>query len=119
MAAGKGEAVLDPAKAGPDFKIQGEYVGTHPEGDQIGLNIIALGDGKFRAVGFEGGLPGDGWTKENPKHQFTVTTKDGMMVFKEKDGVEYTATLKDGKLTSYLDGKGFAVLKKVIRKSFT
>ena len=71
--------VIDPAKAGPDFKIQGEYVGTHPEGDPIGLNIIALGDGKFRAVGFEGGLPGDGWTRENKKDLFTVTKKDGKM----------------------------------------
>ena len=117
MAAGKGEALLDPVKAGPDFKIQGEYVGKHPEGDQIGLNIIALGDGKFRAVGFEGGLPGDGWTKENPKHQFTVTTKGGMMVFNEKDGVEYTAEFRDGKLVSFLDGQPFSTFKKVTRKS--
>ena len=118
-AAGKGEAVLDPAKAGPDFKVQGEYLGETAEGDRVGLNIVALGDGKFKAIGFEGGLPGDGWTKENEKHAFTVATKDGMMVFKEKDGVEYTARLKDGKLTSYLDGKEFAVFKKVTRKSPT
>ena len=109
MAAGKGDVFLDPAKAGPDFKVQGEYFGENSEGERIGLNIVALGDGKFKAVGFEGGLPGDGWTKENEKHAFTVATKDGMMVFKEKDGVEYTASLKGGKLTSYLDGKGFAV----------
>ena len=119
MAAGKGDVFLDPAKAGPDFKVQGEYLGENSEGERIGLNIVALGDGKFKAVGFEGGLPGDGWTKENEKHAFTVATKDGMMVFKEKDGVEYTASLKGGKLTSYLDGKGFAVLKKVTRKSPT
>ena len=118
-AAGKGEAVLDPAKAGPDFKIQGEYTGETAEGDRIGLNIIALGDGKFRAVGFEGGLPGDGWTKENPKHQFAVTTKDGMMVFKEKDGSEYTAEFRDGKLVSFLDGQPFSTFKKVTRKSPT
>ena len=74
MAAGRGDAVLDPAKAGPDFKIQGEYLGENSEGERIGLNIIALGDGKFKAVGFEGGLPGDGWTKENEKHAFTVAT---------------------------------------------
>ena len=111
--------VIDPAKAGPDFKIQGEYVGTHPDGDQIGLNIIALGDGKFRAVGFEGGLPGDGWTKENKKHLFTITKEDGKMIFLEGDGTKYTAEFKKGKLVSSLDGKPFSTFKKVNRKSST
>ena len=103
--------VIDPAKAGPDFKIQGEYVGTHPDGDQIGLNIIALGDGKFRAVGFEGGLPGDGWTKENKKHLFTITKEDGKMIFMEGDGTKYTAEFKKGKLVSSIDGKPFSIFK--------
>jgi hypothetical protein len=119
IGAGKGEAVIDPAKAGPDFKIQGEYVGVHPEGDQIGLNIIALGAGKFQAVGFEGGLPGDGWTKENNKHLFKVTNKDGKLIFLEDDGTEYSAEFRDGKLVSFLDGQPFSTFKKVIRKSPT
>ena len=40
----------DPAQAGPDFAAQGEYVGTLPiEGKEakIGLQIVALGGGKF------------------------------------------------------------------------
>ncbi|MDP7011566.1 MAG: DUF1080 domain-containing protein [Verrucomicrobiota bacterium] len=119
IAAGKGNAALDPAQAGPDFEIQGEYVGTHPEGDQIGLNIIALGDGKFRAVGFEGGLPGDGWTKGKEKHLFKVTNNDGKMVFLDGDAIKYTAEFKGGKLVSFLDGKPFSTFKKVIRKSPT
>src|SRR5689334_18406378 len=40
----------------PDFKIQGEYAGTH-----FGAQIIALGSGEFQAVLCPGGLPGDGW----------------------------------------------------------
>ena len=118
-AAGKSEAVLDPAKAGPDFKIQGEYTGETTEGDRIGLNIIALGAGKFQAVGFEGGLPGDGWTKENPKHLFSLTIKDGKMVFLEKDGTEYTGEFRAGKLMSYQDGQEFVNFEKVNRKSPT
>lgn len=54
----------DPAQAGPDYAVQGEYVGTiqTDEGpEKWGAHIIALGDGKFRAVGYPGGLPGDGW----------------------------------------------------------
>ncbi len=45
-----------------DFQIQGEYVGEFDD-DHCGVNIIAEGNGKFRFVAFDDGLPGDGWRK--------------------------------------------------------
>ena len=45
------EAVND-----PDFALQGEYTS-----DNLALQVVALGDGRFRAVLYRGGLPGDGW----------------------------------------------------------
>ncbi|MCC6884301.1 MAG: DUF1080 domain-containing protein [Verrucomicrobiales bacterium] len=44
----------------PDFQIQGEFAG-----DQLGAQVIALGEGRFQAVLFYGGLPGAGWDQKN------------------------------------------------------
>lgn len=51
---------LDPAAAGPDYQVQGEYVGE--SGDRkLSAQVIALGNGTFQAVFYAGGLPGEGW----------------------------------------------------------
>lgn len=47
-----------------DFFLQGEYTGCYVLSagvlSSIGLQVIALGDGKFQAVEYAGGLPGNG-----------------------------------------------------------
>jgi hypothetical protein len=118
FAAGKGSGVLDLKKAGPDFVIQGEYSGENSEGDKVGLNIIALGDGKFQGVGFTGGLPGNGWD-EGEKLAFIIKGDGEKMVFTDPDTNEYEVKIKNGKLMAWLEGNKFAELKKVIRKSPT
>lgn len=52
--------IIEVAKAGPDFAVQGEYVGKKA-GTPFGAQVIALGAGAFQAVFYEGGLPGAGW----------------------------------------------------------
>ncbi|MBX3444885.1 MAG: DUF1080 domain-containing protein [Planctomyces sp.] len=44
------------AAADADFPLQGEYVAPH-----VGYQIVALGDGQFEIVRYNGGLPGAGW----------------------------------------------------------
>jgi len=60
------QAFVDTKSAGPDFALQGEYVGWVLTGSQayrpVGLQVIALGSGKFEAVEYAGGLPGAGAT---------------------------------------------------------
>src|SRR5262249_10994421 len=44
-----------------DAKVQGEYVGGVRGGGRLGCPVLALGDGRFQAGLFPGGLPGGGW----------------------------------------------------------
>lgn len=67
-AADSKKAATDPTQAGPDFRFVGEYVGSVSvlEGRvwrtvPIGLQVVALGDGRFEAVEYMNGLPGAGW----------------------------------------------------------
>jgi len=56
-------AYTDPAKAPIDFNIQGEYFGKVQMDipTPFGVQIVAFGNGKFLAVGYFGGLPGEEW----------------------------------------------------------
>jgi len=119
VAAG-GPAETDPAKAGPDFAVQGEYVGTLQSDSgpvKFGAQVIALGDGKFAGIAYEGGLPGDGWQRGDPIERGHGATVDGVTTLQGDGGL---ATIKDGVIT-LVDNNGQEVgqLKKVERKSPT
>ncbi len=108
---------LDEAKKDPDFAIQGEYIGElgGDDGKQTwGLQIIALGDAKFHAVAFRGGLPGEGWDKSD-KVEVDGSATGGAAMFNSEKG---TAAVKDGVAKiSTPDGKPLGDLKRVERKS--
>ncbi|MCA9266930.1 MAG: DUF1080 domain-containing protein [Planctomycetales bacterium] len=112
----------DPAAASkedPDFALQGEYSGhlKHKDGEaKVGIQVIALGKGKFRAVGYVGGLPGDGWNKKD-KHSAEGQVADGAVTFKGDEGI---AVLNyEGLTIKSPDGEAVGTLKKVERKSPT
>lgn len=114
-----GEAFLDAEKAGPDFKVQGEYEGTIGAKTIFGAQVVALGDGKFDVVLLQKGLPGgpkgsawDGKTRVMLKGE----TKDGLV---ELTGTNFKGTIKDGVLSGTAEENVKYEGKKVERKSET
>jgi len=133
----------DAFKAGPDFRIQGEYEGTVGKGgkNKVGVQIIALGAGNFQAVFLPGGLPGAGWDEKSkilcqgkllggkvvfipakgPRQyiakspdQFCATEK-----FPPAGQKAWSAVFTGGRLTGKTDTGEIITARKVVRKSPT
>ncbi|MBX3412422.1 MAG: DUF1080 domain-containing protein [Pirellulales bacterium] len=108
---------IDPAKAGPEFAVQGEYMGELSTGESIGVQVIALGDGQFEAVVFMGGLPGEPGSEEQPINSARGETTDGVTTITSEHG---KGIIADGKMTIYdTGGMELGVLEKIERKSPT
>jgi hypothetical protein len=105
------------AAADPDFALQGEYSGIVAD-QKFGVQLVALGNGKFRGVGYPGGLPGDGWDGDKKIEGDGQRNPDGTVSLTGNDG--QTAQLKDGVITA-LDANGAKAgeLKRITRTSPT
>lgn len=110
---------LDAKQADADFAFQGEYVGNiENDGNttKVGIQVVALGGGKFHAVGHIGGLPGDGWDGQ-AKHEADGEVKDGTVIIK---GEQALVQIKDGTATILNnDGLKLGEFKKITRESDT
>jgi hypothetical protein len=109
-------AVTDPTLAGADFNLQGEYVGwvdSRFDGSgPVGLQVVALGGGKFDAVAYRGGLPGAGWDGASKRRLSGQAMGDSIVLL----GPECNFLVSPGVATS-LDATGR--LTKVHRQSPT
>ncbi|MDB5338360.1 MAG: hypothetical protein JWN70_3979 [Planctomycetaceae bacterium] len=102
----------------PDLVVQGEYQGeVIKAGNQrkLGVQVIALGKGTFRAVGFGNGLPGAGWDNSTT-WEWNGTTVNGKTTF--QSGGE-PACIENGLLIVQSEETGTGKLPKVTRKSET
>jgi hypothetical protein len=111
-------------KDDPDYLIQGEYVGNWTiDGASMraGIQVKALGRGKFQMHVLPGGLTGDGWTAKTKKiGPTTLTRKKDAKTAEGVDKQGNTIVIQDGKLTGTdKAGKQFTILERVERKSKT
>ncbi len=97
---------------GPDYALQGEYAG-----DELGAQVIALSDAKFRAVFHKGGLPGAGWDKKT-KVEIPGTLDGEKVKFTSPEG-GWNASVSGATLTGATDKGDKFTLKKVSRVSPT
>jgi hypothetical protein len=110
---GGGETFTDPAQAGPDFAVQGEYECDSPE--KMGAQVVACGDGAFAVRLLKGGLPGAGWDGTT-EIDLAGKTEDGQVTFSGEAG---SGTIAGGKLTGMSKGGVSMTMTRVERKSPT
>ena len=106
----------------PDYAFQGEYRGfqrpreSSRSSESVAIQVIALGEGKFGAVKYYGGLPGEGWRKPR-KFELTGTrSADSLSLL----GENYDAQIIGSTMTLYSkDGRAAGQLQRVERTSPT
>lgn len=118
LGSARSQTFLEPGEAGADFGIQGEYGGTIGTATPMGVQVVALGGGAFKAVFLPGGLPGQGWNGVGRVEAAGTLAADGKARF---SGGGFSATVAaDGSTLSGMTEKGEPfTFGKINRKSPT
>lgn len=103
-----------------DFGYMGEYQGTvfTPTGGNcpIGLQVVAMGDGKFGGMQYACGLPGTGWNRVD-RAKIEGEAKDGKV---EAMGHDLRFEIANGNVSAFdMSGNEVGRLHKVHRQSPT
>ncbi|NCY03644.1 MAG: DUF1080 domain-containing protein [Planctomycetia bacterium] len=121
-------AYTDPANTDADFPFQGEYAGTVTHDGQpvpFGVQVIALGDGRFDVVGYPGGLPGDGWAPPDRIKGTGTRSGEGDAAVVKVEALDWGGNRRQGEIRAGSlvvlsdSGTEMARLPKVTRTSAT
>jgi hypothetical protein len=109
---------LDPEQAGPEYPFQGEFVGVlEADGNNWGVQAIALGNGQYQVIGLPGGLPGDGYRPGTSRKE-ALGSRQGDVVRAEGD--TFKVELSSDHVSVFgLDGQLYGKLARVHRQSPT
>ena len=110
------KAWTDPATAlreDADFAVQGEYAGAG-----MGLQLVALGEGKFDGWLLDGGLPGAGWEPGNARRLLKGGREAGGIALKDDAG-KLAAVIEKDRLLLTENGGAQKELKRLERSSPT
>jgi hypothetical protein len=112
---------LSAAEAGIDYALQGELAGfirTPAWGySHCGLQVVALGDGKFDAVLYRGGLPGAGWDLKS-KLKLSGKGNEQNILWLEPDDFKLAVTIGTAQAFDMF-GSSAGSMRKVHRSSPT
>lgn len=114
----QGKTWTDPETArleDPDFSIQGEY-GSDKTGAAEGVQVVALGGGKFDAYLLQDGLPGLGWTPGKTRSVLNGSRDGEKIAFTGSDS-KITATIRNGELLLIRADGTKATLQRIQRTS--
>ena len=113
---------LEPEQAGPDYKVQGEYLGELAGAGgakaKFAAQVVAKGNGTFRAVLLAGGLPGAGWDGTSWT-ELQGKTDGGKTAFAAAEAIGANATINGEVMTGKTAAGETFELKKVVRESPT
>ena len=116
----RSETYTSPSKAGPIYKLQGEYMGVVESwGGTWGAQVIATSEKTISIHLLDGGLPGQGFmggppskvfdAEIEPKQEVAEANKDSIRVSVKPDSLSIVGE----------NGKKLGVLTKVVRESQT
>jgi hypothetical protein len=111
------QVATDPDKAGPDYALQGEYVGETAARAKLGAEVVARGNGSFLVNFLPGGLRGEGG-EYGKRVEGSARTEDGKTTVTSKDG-KWTAAIAQNRLTGTNPAGEAFTLQRVVRESKT